>query len=466
MTIAKIWLQDYKMTLEEQLRDSLLGKDVELTKLLISMGADVNHKEFKGPGYRERMGAMELALLNNKANHFDALINAGIKIEATTVHYGKCMVSKLVVNTKCTVDHVKLFLEETQLKGPNVSRYSRDNPLLSALEQRHIKPEIIECLIDTIPLLYDMPEEKYSIYWDLLMISARHGNVEVLKTLFKYDQGLGETLDEKLNKTLKSAIRAKRSTNIQWLIDKGAKLRDGDFYALHSAGEVNSEKVISVLLKNGCQVDEPNHKGLTCLMIASRKSTIKAINGLLDNGSDINARDPQGRAALHYAILANSQVIITLLVERGANKDCQDNNGVTPLMLATAKLKDEHVDTLITLGANIDAVDNEGKTALFYRPGDNETDILVSLLEAGSDIDHVDNNGNTPLLDAVNKKHIEALRVLIYNNADVTIINNKGQSAVDILNRKRTVDNDLRLIIEMIELKSMVDQDDYDSPGL
>jgi ankyrin repeat protein len=63
----------------------------------------------------------------------------------------------------------------------------------------------------------------------------------------------------------------------------------------------DNPELVSLLLKNGADVNAKNGYGVTILMVASIGNSPEVVSLLLENGADINARSNDGRTVLEYA---------------------------------------------------------------------------------------------------------------------------------------------------------------------
>jgi ankyrin repeat protein len=84
----------------------------------------------------------------------------------------------------------------------------------------------------------------------------------------------------------------------------------------------------------------------TPLMAAVYKRDIPIITILLKNGADVNKTDEKGTTALHYATMFNNTEIAEQLINSGAKANIKDNTGKTAYDHAIT-YKNEKIITLI-----------------------------------------------------------------------------------------------------------------------
>lgn len=87
-----------------------------------------------------------------------------------------------------------------------------------------------------------------------------------------------------------------------------------------------------LLLKSGAN---PNHSfnkaGYTLLMDSSFEGNIEVSKALLSAKASVNLQDKDGKSALHYAAKEGHRELISLLLEKGANPKLKDLRGKRPL---------------------------------------------------------------------------------------------------------------------------------------
>lgn len=446
--------------MQKELESAIHGKDIEVTRSLIMRGVDIN-----APTGYQKLNAVELALSNHTTNHLDVLLEAGAKIRLTSYN-GNSILNEFIENPLFDAEKLKIFVSKMDVPDENYFKsygHRSHNPLFKAVKQKHITPEHIDFLVELgFPLQTALEENPYD---SLLSVAAQYANLDVLKCVYKYDNSVNKLVGYGKYTPLVMAIEGNNPDNVDWLISQGASLKYNDkkgcqVSVMHKIG--GSYRVIEVLLKNGCDINEVNELGQTCAMLASYPS----IKELVRNGANVHLLDNELRSVLYYAAAVNNPKTIPLLLELGININQQDSAGITPLMIAVEKLKTVNIDIFLKNNADVNISDHSGKSALLHHTSHEERGIISSLLNAGADIDHQDCDGNTILLQEARKKRTEGVKVLVERGADINIRNNKGQSVVEIINKRRKVSDKLKSIIEFAILADMVDDDETNSPGI
>src|SRR3972149_6230643 len=98
----------------------------------------------------------------------------------------------------------------------------------------------------------------------------------------------------------------------------------------------NVEVLISLLIKNGANVNQADNDGTTPLYIASRYGHVEVISLLLNNGANVNQVDNVRRTPLYGASFHDHVEIVSLLLNHGANMYQIDNTKQTPLHIASS----------------------------------------------------------------------------------------------------------------------------------
>ena len=127
--------------------------------------------------------------------------------------------------------------------------------------------------------------------------------------------------------------------------------------------------------------------------------TPEVIKLLLEKGEDIEARDRYwNRTPLHHAVgHKKATEVIALLLDRGANIDAQDGDKSTPLHLASGESETpEAVEILLNRGANINSRDYDGDTPLHEAAFFGIPEIVALLLDKGANPKSQNEKGQTP----------------------------------------------------------------------
>ena len=181
-----------------------------------------------------------------------------------------------------------------------------------------------------------------------ILLAGKNDQLSVIKLLSENGADFDFSRESRQILLLR-AIKRNELDTVEFLLSKKARANRPVYaqYPISSAAQYASGAIIRLLIKNGADPNQKNHKGATPLMLASA-SNYDGVIALVENGAEINASQ-NGITALHIAILKHQIEITQYLLDHGANPNVKNSDG-TPLMwLAT------EVGNRIGLNALIDA---------------------------------------------------------------------------------------------------------------
>lgn len=227
-----------------------------------------------------------------------------------------------------------------------------------------------------------------------------------------------------LETQLEDAIKKRELSDVQNLIEAGAKINSSDLHGrtkLMMSVIHNQPIIMQELLTSGANSFARTKDGKTALMYAAAQ-TPTILNQLLAHQSQqpthtqnyLNLATKKGYTALMYATISGQNENIKRLIENRANIEAQNHQGYTPLMLAARHQQNQALVDLLTFGANPNQQDMQGKTALMHavRTGNKQTVATLlqlphAMLGAQIDLDHKDEEGQSALSLALTKNKPE-----------------------------------------------------------
>lgn len=204
------------------------------------------------------------------------------------------------------------------------------------------------------------------------------------------------------------------------LLSNGASIEaedDSGRTALVSAAMIRCLDAVKALLNRVANVSayvSKNGVMMSPICLAAEYGSVSSVAILLDEGVNIEERDHKGATALLAATHDYGVAVVKLLLERGADIEARDSFLRTPLILAAKTQKSKAVDFLLE-----QAKDESGRTALiwgipayheYYKP--TGEDAVSCLLAHGANVNATDNYGNTPLSLAI-KKGFKTIQLLL-----------------------------------------------------
>jgi ankyrin repeat protein len=149
-------------------------------------------------------------------------------------------------------------------------------------------------------------------------------------------------------------------------------------------------------------IDQPNDRGLTCLMAAAHGGYAAVVAVLLERGADVARRDARGVSALDYAVREHRQEALLTLLKHSESRSLQLVNAVDPegntlLMVAAERSHKDLIPILLEAKADPNMATSAntphhlttrgGVTALMIAAHHGYEQIAHILLEAGAIVD-------------------------------------------------------------------------------
>ncbi|XP_038934758.1 fibronectin type 3 and ankyrin repeat domains 1 protein isoform X2 [Rattus norvegicus] len=163
-----------------------------------------------------------------------------------------------------------------------------------------------------------------------LMVAAQKGYTRLVKILIS--NGTDVNLKNGSGKdSLMLACYAGHLDVVKYLRKHGASwdARDlGGCTALHWAADGGHCPVIDWMIKDGCEVDVVDTgSGWTPLMrVSAVTGSQKVASLLIEAGADVNVRDKDGKTPLMVAVLNNHEQLVQLLLDKGADATVKNEN--------------------------------------------------------------------------------------------------------------------------------------------
>ena len=483
---------------------SMINKNLEITKRLIELGADIHSKR---PENNENLLMMALRHGAN-LEKIEYLLSLGIDINEkssygfTAIYYAASYnpyveVLDYLIKKGADINHAPDYAPNTNLliaaaenknveiikylidKGLDINARSRtgNTPLLEAASNPNL-----EVFYSLLRLGADVKAVDYNNNNALLFASAYNENYQIIPQLLQ----MGFSLDDKNNLGENALIVATRNKNpeilrVLMLCCGGAlnKNKEKDYFnsadiygntLLMHAIKNNNIEIIKYLIDKGADVNGKTLENNTVLMLAASNITDPNIIELLINsGADVNAVDNYGFDPINYAAIKNNNPdIIKLLINKGSNVKKTYKDGFTLAHYAATNPNPEIMQLLIDCGVDFDI--KLGKELEFLKPLDYDIindsedskyftplaiasiygtpEVCEVLIKAGSRLEVRDRYGNTPLLLATRNRNPEVFKLLLKYGADINALDYMKQG---VLNHALTYSN-LELVEEIAEL--------------
>ena len=192
-------------------------------------------------------------------------------------------------------------------------------------------------------------------------------------------------------------------------------------------------KAVTVLLKQGANVNELQPDGATALSWAAYLGDRETAEALLKAGAKVETADEYGETPLTLACAVGDAALIQKLLAAGANPNAARWNGESALMIAANAGSAEGVRVLLDKGASVNAAEQgRGQTALMWAAAEGHGDVVKLLIERGADVKAKSKSGFTPIVFAAVKNDEKSARALLAAGADPNYLVSEGTKVLNV----------------------------------
>ncbi|HEC00676.1 MAG TPA: hypothetical protein ENI91_03185 [Sphingomonadales bacterium] len=221
--------------------------------------------------------------------------------------------------------------------------------------------------METHPLFVAIKQDQDKLVRRLLpAITENKGCQRVLKSALSYSLLKGKM--EVADLLLKAGVSFAGDKELSPLIMMAAKADDG---------------LVTLLIRNGVDVNAVNKIGETALMLAARNGNHEGVKSLLAHNADLKRADNMGRTALIHAAQGGHVECVKYLIDEGSEIDWKTQEGNTALMLAAGRGHASVVSYLAN-NDNLDLKNNIGDTALIMAARAGHYEVSEILLKQGA----------------------------------------------------------------------------------
>ncbi|KAJ8920471.1 hypothetical protein NQ315_005339 [Exocentrus adspersus] len=304
------------------------GGHEELVELLISRGADIEHRDKKG------FTPLILAATAGHEKVVEILLNHNADIEAQSERTKDTPLSLACSGGRYEV--VELLLTRNANKEHrNVSDYT---PLSLAASGGYVN--IIKLLLNHGAEINSRTGSKLGI--SPLMLAAMNGHTAAVKLLLDMGSDINAQIETNRNTALTLACFQGRHEVVSLLLDRKANVEHRAKTGLTPLMEAASGGYVDVgrvLLDKGADVNAtpvPSSRD-TALTIAADKGHVRFVELLLCRGAQVEVKNKKGNSPLWLAANGGHLPVVELLYNVNADIDSQDNRKVSCLMAAFRK---------------------------------------------------------------------------------------------------------------------------------
>jgi ankyrin repeat protein len=192
---------------------------------------------------------------------------------------------------------------------------------------------------------------------------------------------------------------------------------------LLSAIQKGDNGLATLLIASGADVNEKDPSGETPLLEASYRGNMEVVKLLLDHGAEVKAKDRDGETPLLYVMQANrnNHIAVKGFLDHSAEVKARDKDSEGSLRGALQALRNSQaiIERLLNLGADAKAKSKHDGPPLFDACEQGDREIVECLLAHGVDVNEGYAPGWTPLWRVNLQEHADIAKLLLRHGADV-----------------------------------------------
>ncbi|XVE84124.1 hypothetical protein DITRI_Ditri16bG0144500 [Diplodiscus trichospermus] len=423
--------------------------NVALVKKLLSIGADVNQKLFKGfaTTVAVREGHLEILEILLKAGASQPACEEAL-LEASC--HGQARLAELLMGTDLIRAHVAVhalvtaccrgFVEvvETLMKCGVDASASHRKLLQSSKPSLHTN-------FDCTALVAAVVSRQVSVV-HLLLQAGTPIDIKVSLGAWSWDTTTGEEFRVGAGLAEPYAISW---CAVEYFEHSGAILQmllqhlslETPHYGrtlLHHAILCGNAGAVKVLLNCGANVEYPVKTMKTefrPIHMAARLGLSATLQSLIDSGCDLNSRTDSGDTALMVCAKYKHEECLRILTRAGADFGLVNLSGQSASSIARSNrwslCFQQAVLDVIKVGKIPKSSNISVFSPLMFVAQAGDVEALKALIGREEvDLDYQDDNGYSAVMVAALKGHVQAFRLLVYAGADVKLLNKSGETAI------------------------------------
>ncbi|THY57785.1 ankyrin [Aureobasidium pullulans] len=383
------------------------GCDVDILKLFVSKGVDVNAKDNDGITRRGEHAIVQVLI--------DAEADMNIKSSS-----GQTLLHEAARGG--SADVVRRFLTY----GVDIEARNKDEqtPLAVACREPEGSDDVVRVFLDAGAKVVAADKWGYTPLHRLAGNMRRSAAMMLLKT-GNVDMTARTNSDRSF---LDLAAQSGDYELVRSLLEHGAGIQPeaaSKQTPLHLA--VMAEKqdkvyaIVERLLEEGCDVNARNDHGCTPLhaYLSLNEGKENIVQLFFSQGADIDVQDNDGDTVLNCLteFKQPSELILRLLLKNGADLNLGNYEGMTPLHNLARSGLASHVRIILEAGANPMARDKHNRQPIQYAAKTNEATVRA-LLDFEADVNVTGSDWPSPIVYASSEANLQVLRLLLDGGAD------------------------------------------------
>lgn len=290
--------------------------------------------------------------------------------------------------------------------------------------------------------------------------AARSGDVKLLQNILKrgikYD-GRALVIASQGTRATATTLEAYKYLVEDLKINPNSVGDEGENVLHNLVRKQKQEDIIAYFLAKGVDVNHQDKAGNSVLMNASRAETA-VIKSFISSVKNINAVNAKGMTALSFTIENGSPEMVEFLLANGAKTNIIDTKGNNLAYYLIQSVRkdgkdgfDEKLSLLKNFGFDITIPQKDGNTLYHLAVAKNDLNLLKKITDFGIEINTKNNEGMTALHKAaLTAKDDAILKYLVAQGAKKDIKTEFDETAYDLANENESLTKD-KLSLEFLK---------------
>ncbi|KAL5083008.1 hypothetical protein Trisim1_002258 [Trichoderma cf. simile WF8] len=399
-----------------------------------------------------------------------AVINKSMELVKLLVENGADVNQPLGLDNECTPVYMATINDDIEMvryllshnADPNLARSNGITPLWVAAQQGY--SEVARLLVEAKANVHATDDSGWT------PLHAISDNAETVRVLLDHGADMNR-MNKKDATPLGLAINSNQVNAIRLMLSESKIKPDWSIpstnRAIHRAVRDGYTEAVSLVLEAGVNVNLVDDQNASLALWAMSRDDDNMIRTLLEFGPDLSYKDKDGDTALHNIRKTTPLASIRRVVNAGSKLDTMNNDLETPLISAIRACNMEVFDYFMTKPIVVDTLNspafNKEGAPLHFACARGTIDMVKVLIKHGADINYACASAyGTPLTAATRRRgdsNILAesiIELLLDEGADPTI--SAGRSGYPIISA--SISCSAKVIELLIDHKASVDVKD------
>lgn len=344
----------------------------------------------------------------------------------------------LSLQTKSLSDAPSVSLQESATFSSGADSISGISSTPTTLLKRQLQLRSLETLPeDNLSLTASRPQlshieepDKEGFPW--IVLAAREGDQEMVRKLLVSEADIQATHTSTGRHALAEASIQGHERVVELLIAQGCSLEHADIdgnTALHHACRNGHLAVVKSLIFGGALINAPGPEGQSALHLAMEGPHQNVVMLLIQHKADINSRDATFRTPLHLGASQGNVVMCTYLLNEGAQLDSREALSKTPLQLA-CEAGHYELSQMMLDQSKLNATNMTFLAAFFAAVEHGHVRIAESFFSRGLKLQEFKRDLYKPLTMAAKSGCLAMVELMIQENCDINARDEKGWNAL------------------------------------